>query len=77
MRNVPYDSGMKNQRSFNLTSDTAIHFTRTSESRMLPLIAELLIDRVSTDLNGTDVRCIPSNDSDPQTIFAIHILGGW
>jgi hypothetical protein len=75
-RNVPY-SGIKNQRPFNLTPDTAIRFTRTSESGMLPLIAELLIDRVSTDLNGTDVQCIPLNVSDPQTIFAIHILGGW
>jgi hypothetical protein len=76
MRYVPYDSGMKNQRSFNLTCDTAIHFTRTSESRTLPLIAELLIDRVITDLNGTDVQCLPSNDSDPQITFTIHVLEG-
>jgi hypothetical protein len=60
------------------TADTvAIHFIRISEAGMLPLIAELLIDRVSTNLNGTDVLCLPSNDSDRQTTFAIHVLGGW
>jgi hypothetical protein len=67
---------MKNQPPFNLTPDTVLRFTRISESRTLPLIAELLIDRVSANLNGTDVQCLPSNDSDPQTTFAIHVLGG-
>jgi hypothetical protein len=74
-RSVPW-TGMKNQTPFNLTPDTAFRFTRISEAGVLPLIAELLIDRVSTDLNGTDVQCIPLNVSDPQTTFAIHVLGG-
>jgi hypothetical protein len=79
-RSVPY-TGL-NQSSINLmlndTADTvAFHFTRISEAGMLPLIAEVLIGRVSTNLNGTDVQCLPLNVSDPQTTFAIHILGGW
>jgi hypothetical protein len=74
-RSIPY-TGMKNQPPFNLTPDTVIYFTRTSESRMLPLIAELLIDRVSMDLNGTDLQCLPSNDLDPQVTFTIHVLEG-
>jgi hypothetical protein len=75
-RNVPYN-GIYYHSSFNLTPDTAFRFTRISEAGVLPLIAELLIDRVSTILNGTDVQCLPLNNSDPQTTFAIHILGGW
>jgi hypothetical protein len=76
MRNIPL-TGMKDQPPFNLTPDTTFHFTRISEAGVLPLIAELLIDRVSMDLNGTDVLCLPSNDSDPQITFAIHVSGGW
>ena len=75
LRNIP-SNGMKNQPSFNLTPDTAFHFNRASEEWMLPLVAELLIDRVSTNLNGTNVLCLPSNDSDPQITFPIHVLGG-
>jgi hypothetical protein len=61
MTNVPY-TGL-NQSSINLMlndiADTVpFHFTRISESGMLPVIAELLVDRVSTDLNGTDVQCL-------------------
>jgi hypothetical protein len=76
MRNIPW-TGMKNQIPFSLTPVTTFRFTRISEAEMLPLIAELLIDRVNTDLNETDVQCLPSNDSDPQTTLAINVLGGW
>ena len=52
------------------------NFTRTSESGTLPLIAKLLIDRVSTNIHGTKIHCSPSNVSDPQVTFAINVLGG-
>ena len=79
LRNIPY-SGF-NQSLINLplndTADTvAFHFNRTSEAETLPLIVELLIDRISTSLNGSNVLCSPSNDSDPQITFPIHVLGG-
>ena len=80
LRGIPF-AGF-NQSLINLTlNDTAdtvaFHFTRTSEAETLPLIAELLIDRVSTNLNGSNVLCLPLNHSDPQITFAIHVLGGW
>ena len=80
-RNIPYNGPGVIQPlnlTLNDTADTvAFHFARTSETQILPLIAELLIDRVSISLNGTNVLCLPSNDSDPQITFAIHVLGGW
>ena len=80
LRSIPYE-GPGFIRPLNLTlNDTAdtvaFHFTRTSEKDILPLIAELLIDRVSTNLNGTNILCSPSNDSEPQITFPIHVLGG-
>ena len=80
LRNIPY-VGPGFIQPLNLTlndaTDTvAFHFTRTSEAETFPLIVELLIDRISTNLNGTNVLCLPSNDSDPQITFPIHVLGG-
>lgn len=80
LRNIPYAGSIQSliNLTLNDTADTVtFHFTRTSETGMLPLIAELLIDRVSTNLNGTNILCLPLNDSDPQITFAIHVLGGW
>ena len=80
-KNIPY-TGMRNLSSIRI-NDTksnvvAFHFTRTSEERSLPLIAELIIDRVSISLNGTDVHCLPAvNDSDHPYTFSIQVLGGW
>ena len=59
-KNIPY-SGMKSQPSinetFNGTDIVVFHFTRTSEAKILPLVAELLIDRVNPNLNRTDIHC--------------------
>ena len=78
VRNIPYvGPGFIQPLNLTLNDDTVtLHFTRTSERDILPLIAELLIDRVSTNLNGTNVLCSTSNDSDPQITFPIHVLGG-
>jgi hypothetical protein len=81
MRSIPYYDTGSIQPSFMITlmytaNIVSFYFTRTSEAGVLPLIAELLIDRVNTDLNGTDVQCLPSNDLDFQVTFAIHVLGG-
>ena len=57
-------------------SAVTFNFMRTSESGTLPLIAELLIDTVNTNTNGTRIHCSPSNESDPQVTFIIHVLEG-
>ena len=79
-KNIPY-TGMESlpsiNETFNGTDTVVFHFTRTSEAKTLPLITELLIDRVNPNLNGTDIHCSPSNDSDPQITFIIHIHGDW
>ena len=78
LRSIPY-SGFIGPLNLTLNdaADTVVfHFTRTSEEWMLPLIVELLIDRVSTNLNETNVLCLPFNDSEPQITFRIHVLGG-
>ena len=53
------------------------NFKRLSTAQTLPLRSELLIDGINTNLSGTDIHCSPLNVSDPQTTFALHVLGGW
>ena len=53
------------------------NFIRTSNAGTLPLISELLIDRVNININGTEIQCSPVNDElDHQMTFIIHVKGG-
>ena len=79
LRSIPYNvPGFIKPLNLTLNDDiVAFHFTRTSEAETLPLIVELLIDRISTSLNGSNVLCSPGPSNDSELItFPIHVLGG-
>ena len=72
-RSIPF---MGNSILLPISDAVMFNFTRTSESGTLPLITELLIGRVNTNIHGTRIHCSPSNESDPQVTFSINVLGG-
>ena len=51
-------------------------FTRTSENGTLPLVSTLMIESVYTDINRTELHCLPSNETDPRATYIIHVQGG-
>ena len=51
-------------------------FTRTSENGTLPLVSTLMVESVYTDINRTELHCLPSNETDPSVTYIIHVQGG-
>ena len=62
--------------TLNDTASVTFSFMRASEEGTLPLISTLMIDGVHTDINGTEVYCLPSNETDPNVVFIIYVQGG-
>ena len=54
----------------NNTIEYVFSFSRTSEPRTLPLVTELLIDRIELDLNGTEINCTAISNSDTRLLSA-------
>ena len=75
-RSVPITgSGVLEPFSFNAM--TVIAFSRISEADSHPFIAKLYIDRVTNDLNQTEIHCLTvSGSAETIQMSVIHVLGG-
>ena len=76
-RNVPFTGdGLLPSIMHSATDSTVVfNFSRISEPNTYPLIAELSIDSIYTDLNGTEINCSVLGTSVTHTTV-VHVIGG-
>ena len=54
-------------------NDTTFTFTRKSDQEAVPFVAEVVVNRVTADLNGTVIVC---DESTRISTNVIHVIGG-
>ena len=64
-------SSPNDQTSYIMVNSTRFIFSRVSAQRTSPLISRVLIDPVSSGLNGTAVNCMDIITSNTASIFII------
>ena len=69
--------GVSQQISNMTVNFTLFNVSRVSSQNELPLVSRLVINPVSTDLNGTEVNCTEWHMSNENTVVAstrIHVV---
>ena len=76
-RNVPFtgDGPLPSIMHSAVDSTVVFNFSRISEPDTYPLIAELLIDNINTDLNGTEINCSVLSTSVTHTTV-VNVIEG-
>ena len=54
-------------------NNTTFTFTRKSDEEAVPFVAEVVVNRVTADLNGTVIIC---DESTRISTNVIHVIGG-